>query len=152
MKKVCFILLLLIIFTGCVTTPELAPEERRVQYIIDAPEKSKNDLYNLSGEWFAKTFRSAQNVVQYQNPEEGMIIGRGTMRGGVGNLGTIEFLLTIETKDGKARATFDDVYMVSGSMRILMLDNESSEKEFKKSSDPLIASLTQYLNTTIDEW
>ena len=73
MKKVYFIILLLIIFIGCITTPELSPEERKIQYIINVPVKTKSELYNRSRSWFADEFRSAQHVLQYENPEEGWL-------------------------------------------------------------------------------
>ena len=74
----------------------------------------KDELYTRAREWFARTFRSAQNVLQMDDKSAGKIIGKGNDRGSVylAPLVASSFLerytISITVKDGKYKyAIFD---------------------------------------------
>ena len=69
---------------------------------------TKQELYVNAKEWFAKTFVSAQDVIQMDDKEVGRIIGKGNMEynstiyyGSNGTKGWIRYTVTIQVKDGR---------------------------------------------------
>ena len=145
------IVVVLMAFVSCASAPAtLPPEELIIKEIIEV-DKSKNELYRLSMEWLAKTFKSSKAVIQYKDKDEGVIIGKGFMvvRYGLGIPADTYFTLTIETKDGKVRATVEEAYMkisVSGTTSESPVDNEFTMNErFKPEVMKLFKSLKDYL-------
>jgi hypothetical protein len=85
--------------------------------IVDIPGKTKDQIYDQSRQWIAKSFKSSNNVIQYLNAESGTIIGKGNMpfpcRGYIECSAyansNINFTLTIDVKDNKSRMSFNDL-------------------------------------------
>jgi hypothetical protein len=82
--------------------------------IYEVPNATQKDIYNRSKAWVATAFKSAKDVIQYDNAEEGKIICKGVVEidaTGLGMNGTIHtkqagyvrFMVQVETKDGKCR-------------------------------------------------
>jgi hypothetical protein len=83
--------------------------------VVPVPGISKDDLYVRGREWFAKTFVSAQAVIQMDDKAAGKIIGKGV------GYGTSSFMLTtsrftifytvsLTVKDGRYRYEITDFY------------------------------------------
>ncbi len=90
---------------------------QNVVEIVNLDGKSKDQIYEGSKVWIAKSFKSSNNVIQYQNPEAGSIIGKGNMQfpckgfidcGAFGN-DRVNFTIQIEAKDNKARVSISDI-------------------------------------------
>lgn len=85
------------------------------QDIIDMPNKSKSDLYRNAQQWFVDYFKSSKDVIQNQDKDDGIIIGKGFIdfnsKVGLGITMTSHDKLTIkiECKDNKYRYTIYDM-------------------------------------------
>jgi hypothetical protein len=82
--------------------------------VVQTPGLTKAQLYAAGQAWFAKAFRSAKDVLQLQDAENGKLIGRGNfhyepklMQSSTGIRGFVRFDVTLEAKDGRYRYTFD---------------------------------------------
>jgi len=72
---------------------------------------TQNDLYTRAREWFALNFKSANNVIQMDDKNAGIIIGKGNMSVTGGKYladGKIDFTLKIQVKDGRFKYWFTD--------------------------------------------
>jgi len=79
--------------------------------IVEAPDKTKNDLYQNAQQWFVDYFKSAKDVIQNQDKDNGLIIGKGVLdfnaRIALGMSMVQHDKLTVEIrcKDGKYKYT-----------------------------------------------
>ncbi len=68
--------------------------------------KSKSELYVVLNEWFATTYNSANDVIQMQDKESGIIIGKGSMKYSMKGMsyacysGYIEYTIKTVANDG----------------------------------------------------
>ena len=71
---------------------------------------NKDELYSRAREWFAKTYKSAQNVIQMDTKDK--IVGKALMqvyyKGG--DYGYINYTISIYLKDGKYKYEITDFY------------------------------------------
>lgn len=81
------------------------------QEIIDAPNKSKSEIYTAAREWFAKSFVSANAVLQMDDKDSGVLVGKGK----IGS--SMDILIKVETKDGRLRYTLTDIVYSLGTMK-----------------------------------
>jgi hypothetical protein len=105
---------MLVLLVGCV--PAMTPtKETTFQQIIELPGIPKDVIYEKSRIWIAKTFRSSKAVLEYENKETGVIIGKGIVtfadpRGmGITVEAPVQFTMTEEIKDGKVRIIFENL-------------------------------------------
>ena len=144
------ILLLTIIMFGCATMPERAPvEELTIRRVASVPGFSKNQLFDKSKMWLAESFVSSQDVIQYENKEEGNIIGKGSIphyrrSGLIGpvRVGNLRFTLVINMKDDKIRVIVKDIYVMNftyGRETPLKLDMETGKPKLENLISDLIA-------------
>lgn len=91
--------------------------ESEIQKVIEFKDASKDNIYNGSRQWVAQSFKSAQDVIQMDDKESGIIIAKGNMKypctgswwcSGYENM-LVKFTLKIESRDGRARVTFSDI-------------------------------------------
>ncbi|MCC8426944.1 DUF4468 domain-containing protein [Mucilaginibacter sp. UR6-11] len=47
--------------------------------IVEMPGKPKMDLYNNAKQWFVDCFKSAKDVIQNEDKDQGRIIGKGVI-------------------------------------------------------------------------
>ena len=89
------------------------------QSIIELPGEPQNYIYEKSRQWIAETFRSSKAVIEYENKEEGVIIGNGSMPRPISEVYIIPrgdivlYSMREDIKDNKARITFDKIRIVS---------------------------------------
>ncbi|HGW4127843.1 DUF4468 domain-containing protein [Acinetobacter baumannii] len=87
--------------------------------VVDLPNMTKSQIFNSSKMWVAKSFKSSNSVVQYEDAATGTIIGKGNMQfpcqGAWSCLAHKEdlllFTIKVDTKDNKARISFNDMSM-----------------------------------------
>lgn len=116
-------------------TPTTEPMQNVVE-IISLDGKNKDQIYEGSKVWLAKSFKSANSVIQYQNPETGSIIGKGNIQfpckgfidcGAFGN-DKVNFTIQIDVKDNKARLSISDITATSGTYVRGGINNLGSER------------------------
>ncbi|MFV7531650.1 DUF4468 domain-containing protein [Enterobacter mori] len=117
MKRYIFPLIVMVSsadLSGCVAMAN-APLPEKTE-VVEFPGVKQADIYANSKIWIAKAFKSANNVIQYADKEQGSIVGKGAVDYPCADpnecLATsgmvINFTMKIDTKDGKARVTLSD--------------------------------------------
>ncbi|HFU2857263.1 TPA: DUF4468 domain-containing protein [Enterobacter cloacae] len=118
MKKLLLTVVAASILSGCSVPADLqggAPMQP-VSKVVEFQGMKKDAIFNNSKIWVAKSFTSANDVIQYADKEQGSIVGKGTMdypcegfNDCLANAGaTVKFTMKIDSKDDKARVTFSD--------------------------------------------
>lgn len=143
MKKLIFILYLLPVF--CYS--------QEYSEVIQAEGKTAAQLYTTAREWFAKTFVSANDVIQMEDPVSGKIIGKGSShiaesyvigKGLTAIFTKIDwypnYTLKIEVKDGRYRYELTDIKIKSiseyATSEVAYADYLAKTDEYKNGSDP----------------
>ena len=81
--------------------------------VIEAPGKTKDQLYVLLNYWFSATFKDANSVIQLNDKDLGSIIAQGYMEGIASHAGgmnsyvvNIKPVIKCDLKDNKIRVTY----------------------------------------------
>ena len=81
--------------------------------VIEAPSKTKDQLYVLLNYWFSATFNDANSVIQLNDKELGTIIAQGFVEGIAQHTGGMNSynvhlkpVIKCDIKDGKIRVTY----------------------------------------------
>lgn len=81
--------------------------------VIEAPEKTKDQLYVLLNYWFSATFNDANSVIQLNDKELGTIIAQGFMSSIAQHVGgmnaynvNLKPVIKCDIKDNKVRVTY----------------------------------------------
>jgi hypothetical protein len=82
--------------------------------VVQAPGKTKAELFQNSKVWFANTFRSAKDVINFEDEGAGIVSGSGNTSIYIKSLGqtverTVYFSIKIEVKDERYRYTIDQI-------------------------------------------
>jgi hypothetical protein len=116
------------VLAGCATVQYLPPEQLVIQKVVEAPNVPKEQIYEKSKIWFARTFRqpmsgwweqnSTRTVIQYENRDKGLLIANGAIMYPMDRLSEsykmgweVRFTLEEEVKDGTARVAFSNLNM-----------------------------------------
>jgi len=121
-KKVAFVIMLLVAVLCKAQDPQLSAvfplsSTGSVVYTAIVPVDStiKSDLYSRAKGWFVDVFKSANNVIQSQDKDEGQIIGRGffqinwMMNALAYARVDVYFKVTIVCKDNRYKYEFSDI-------------------------------------------
>lgn len=155
MKKLLLIVFVGFIFSGCIAGPEIPKEKRKYQKILKFPD-NKSDLYEKSKIWLAREFKSSKAVIQYDNKENGTIVGKGMIFGAIYGLIPVytQFTLEINVKKNKSRLTFND--FINKGERGLSTYSMKTQKHidtFKPYMVEMIQSYQNFVkNNKNDEW
>lgn len=92
-------------------------ENGEVEYtnVVQVNDVDQNELFSRAKEWFAISFKSAQNVLQMDDRTAGKLIGKGLISayGVVMNkpvdAGYIDFIVEIQVKDGRFKYSFHSI-------------------------------------------
>jgi hypothetical protein len=123
--------LLVVLAFACMVTPSisvareqpLTEEEATIVQVYEAPGYTKDQIYDSTKMWIAQKFKSAKAVTEYDNKEEGILIGNGIIpytcaKGFAGGMEcamksdwTVPFTMKVEAKDGKFRLTFTNIHL-----------------------------------------
>ena len=114
--KFCIIplILLTLFLSSCATIrygANASPEMLEYSEIITIDSKSHNELYIRANEWFVDNFASAESVIQFQDKEDGKLLGKYVITV-TDQLVTyaIKSTVAIDVKEGKVRIEFRDPY------------------------------------------
>ena len=85
------------------------------QEVNNLDSLSKEKIYIKANEWFIKTFNDATSVIELNDKDEGVIMGKGksgiTVSGGFLTYNLyLDFTIKIEIQDYKYRTTFSELY------------------------------------------
>lgn len=110
--------LLLILQMGCAAAMPAQEQDMTYQAVITLPGQTKDVIYEKSRQWIASSFKSGKAVLEYENRQEGIIMGNGSMPRPASSInltggGTVSFSMKEEVKDGKARITFTNLMVNS---------------------------------------
>lgn len=100
----------IIVFLACLATLGCAkqvPFPKTVQF-VDVPGKSQQELHEAAKRWVATNFVSAKRVIEYDNVEEGTLIGNSRIRR-VCKKWDVAFTMRLDSKDDKYRVSFYNV-------------------------------------------
>lgn len=138
MKRI-LIMCLMVGLVGCVSAEQQRSYNnpmKNYSEVVEMQGKTKDQLYDYSRQWVARSFKSSNSVTQYSNAESGTIIGKGNIpfpcKGYIECSAyansNINFTLTIDVKDNKSRVSFSDlgIYMppsISGGIKFNGGDN-----------------------------
>ncbi len=80
---------------------------------------TKNEIYDVSLEWMARTFFDNREVIEITDKENGKIIAKGMIlfKGKIGWFSgdmPCRFTLTVEAKDNKYRTTYNNFVALHG--------------------------------------
>ena len=111
-------ILSVIAFASCASMPIAPIEDRSMQKVHDI-DLTKNEIYDISLEWMARTFFDNKEVIEIKDKENGKIIGKGitTFKGKIGWFSAnipCRFTLIVEAKDNKYRTTYNNLVGLYG--------------------------------------
>lgn len=134
-----------------------------ISEIIQTSDVNAKDLYTKALLWVSQTFKSPKSVIQVQNPEIGLLTIKAQTS--VTSLGSIEYSMTLQFKDGRCKYTITDIYFLYSEIchsagvedtRIEDAKNYLSAGSWKKKIYgefiPLITSLKHSILKVSEEW
>jgi hypothetical protein len=108
-------------FIGAISNISLAAKEplKEVSEIVEIPNMAQKQIFDAAKIWMAQSFKSSNSVIQYEDQNTGTIVGKGNMKypcKGAWNClanekNLVLFTVKIDTKDNKARVTFNDLLL-----------------------------------------
>jgi len=109
--------------------------EGRIRYIevVEVPGKSKSEIFKNAKVWFANNFRSAKDVINFQDEDSGIVSGRGNTSLYLQSLGVpveriLYYSIKIEAKDGRFRYTIDEIEISSIGLETTPIEIEFSKE------------------------
>lgn len=112
-----FLTLFLILPITALSQVEVEHDDLEYVGVIEVQDVSASDLYERSKVWFATRYRSANDVLQYDNRETAQIIGKANLAydpsflsGRDGVIGFVRYEVTITSRDGRFRYEFKNFY------------------------------------------
>jgi len=119
-KIMCYFagVLSVIVFASCASMPVAPTEDRSMQKVHEI-DLTKNEIYDISLEWMARTFFDNKEVIELKDKDSGKIIGKGitTFKGKIGWFSAnipCRFTLIVEAKDNKYRTTYNNLVGLYG--------------------------------------
>lgn len=138
MKKLTLILLL------ALTVQIYGQEPITYEKVLKAEGVNKSDLFFIISDWFASNYNSAKDVIQLNDKERGVIIGKGTMdyfygekRSNNSYNGHLDYTIKIYVKDNRYKVILTS-FNHSGkslSVRLITTDDVCTTKGMYKKYD-----------------
>jgi hypothetical protein len=111
-----FLLATMLVMAGCAAVQPVPESNRTFDAVFDTPGASKDQIFSATKIWIAETFRSAKAVIEYENKEEGTLIGNGIVPypcGGIECVAkgdwSVPFTMRVDMKDQKFKLTFSNI-------------------------------------------
>jgi len=114
MKHLIFLFLILPLL-GMSQDDPARPKEYSEVVVVDST-LTKNDLFSIFSDWVAKTYISANDVIQYRDKEEGKITAKGVFKVYLDNIygpaeaGYVQHTISLSFKDGKYKYVINQIY------------------------------------------
>ena len=116
------ILAILISLGGCAGMERATDSDKPVEFVLEAPNKTKDQLFSASKSWIAETFVSGKSVIDDADKDSGRIIAKAIIKKPCDGVQCalesgwkIGFTLRIDTKDGKIRTTYTNPIIITPS-------------------------------------
>ena len=153
MRRTYYLFGFVLLLVSCATQQKLSYADIKYQEIIDLPGKNKSEIYESTLQSMASIFNSSKAVLQYQNKEDGKIIGKG-ITDVVYSFMPVEthFTITIDIKDEKIRITFTDMYTVLKTYGTTPLNYQSEIDSFSGSARNIINEIKRGMNQKKNDW
>ena len=160
MSKIGLCLIIATCLCSCFTLNLTPITQTGFERVIESPNVPKNDLYIKVNEWFVKNFTSAESVIQFQDKEEGKIIGKY-----VSELISSETyhhyfqstqIISVDIRDNRLRLNITDPCIASGarssSVRgtlgpCVNMATKECQLAMSENWESLARSLEEYVNT-----
>lgn len=122
------------------------------QGVIEVDGKSQSELFDAAKEWIAINFRSAQDVIQLDDRENGQLIAKGYYPIVMAIIERHIYLtLRIETRDGRFRYTINDFEYHTPGENQMTLERAAVSHEQGKKIDESVAATISSLTTALKE-
>lgn len=157
MKKLIMMLAAVVMLSGCAGHQIMSQNEMQIQRVVEVPNTPKGVMFDKSRMWYATAFNSANAVIQYENKENGTIMGNGVINSSIMITPCdIKFSVSTEVKDNKARITATGLSINvnhSGESAI----NRNMWEGFKGQIEEVVNSYDRYLKSSVaniktDNW
>lgn len=118
--------------------------------VVKAEHVSKAELYTRGREWFARTFRSADQVLEMEDREAGKLIGKAysPFRNGA----DCWYTVIVQVKDGKYKVEITNIYYKAKGSTTYTTVSITAEKQFSgqafKSDGTMRPAYQQYKEET----
>lgn len=135
-----------------------------IQKVIDVDSAKKNDLYIRAKLFFAEQFKSAKEVIQLDDKEQGIILGKGLTKISYWNIFSktyedLFFTLKFELKDYKFRYTISDITHSTYKFPVEMYwKNTGMTKKIRKAISESLQDLSNMIESEMkkplnkDKW
>lgn len=104
------------LLSGCAGMQPISEADRTFNAVYEVPEATKEKIFTATKIWIAENFRSAKAVIEYENKEEGTLIGNGVIPYPCSGLDcvakgnwTVPFTMRVDMKDQKFKLTFTNI-------------------------------------------
>ena len=167
-KKIILLILSMFLLLSCMSVQPASPEDLFVEEIIEVDGFQKDQLYDLSNRWFVESFKSAEAVIEYQDKEQGIIMGKYTYSAfimyGLGstNLEAVKPTIQINVKDNTVRIRIMNpmVELVTSASKYFAASNEWREPyaeelekiDFKQNANNIISDYKTYISKNDLTW
>lgn len=114
MKKLFLFISISFTFFACVSTNIPTPEETTFERIEENLDKSQENLYILSNQWLVDNFNNAESVIEFQDKENGIILGKYSYKTrvvqslGFSTIDYVKSTIKIHIKDNAVKITISD--------------------------------------------
>lgn len=134
------------------------PEQMQHEFIKLYDGISKDLIFERSIKWIAQNFKSAKQVIDYQDKEAGSIIAKGiipdvqytpSIDSTISYTVSISFTLTFDTKDAKARYSYTNVNAIDKSDFTKDLPLVTESAAFQLKAQEVLENLTEEISTAI---
>ena len=159
MKKL-MVMVVMLVMAGCAGLDRAPDANKPIEFVLDVPGKTKDQLFSASKSWIAETFVSGKSVIDDADKDSGRIIAKGRIKhpcvkGFACGDKLIGFTLRIDTKEGKLRTVFTNptVYTPpkSGHMLVLTYIKGTPEGEYSIWADGDLADAKKAFGVLSDE-
>ena len=136
----------------------IVPVEQRSLQCIHEVNMSKDQIFDKSLEWMARTFVDSKAVIELKDKDNGKIIGKGItsfLRAGIASI-PCRYTLIIDIKDGKYRTTYENFVGLWGEYHNnpMPLENKDFVDQVKAKLALTDNTLFEYLESSksSDKW
>jgi hypothetical protein len=128
------------------------PEQTQHEFVKEYTDISKDLIFERAIKWIAQNFKSAKQVIDYQDKSAGTLIAKGiipdvkyepSIGPEFGRVVKMSFTLTLDIKDGKARFDYTNVKAVSDADRDIIYITETEIFQMKAHS--ILNDLTEQI-------
>lgn len=138
--------------SGCASAVKLAQpsDYTAVEYVAEVPGLSRTEIYDGLKYWIAENFRSAKQVIDYEDRANGVFIGNGVIPNIILSSGLAQiplngsFKMKAEAKDGKFRLTFSQFEIIGRTNSVMYTTEIEQMKSRLNASGPSALEFLQH--------